>query len=98
MATHKALQEQLLKDQGEGSRRPATESQITANNMANSHNGVGSGDGGPQSAQTMDDLKKGESNILVAVRLRPLIPKEELDGQFNLVKILDEKLVILQDP
>lgn len=46
----------------------------------------------------MDDLKKGESNILVAVRLRPLIPKEELDGQFNLVKILDEKLVILQDP
>ena len=34
----------------------------------------------------------------MALRLRPLLPKEILDGQFNLVKIMDEKLVILQDP
>ena len=44
----------------------------------------------------MEELK--ESNILVALRLRPLLPKEILEGQFNLVKIMDEKLVILQDP
>ena len=43
-------------------------------------------------------MKKGESNILVAIRLRPLLDKEILEGQYNLVKILDEKVVILQDP
>jgi len=26
------------------------------------------------------------------------LPKEIVDGQFNIVKIMDEKLVILQDP
>ena len=46
----------------------------------------------------MDEMKKGESNILVALRLRPLLPREIVDGEFNLVKILDEKVVILQDP
>jgi hypothetical protein len=40
-------------------------------------------------------MKKGQSNILVAVRLRPLWKKEEEDGEFNIVRILDEKLVIL---
>lgn len=34
----------------------------------------------------------------MAVRLRPLLPKEILAGEFNLIKIMDEKLVILQDP
>lgn len=35
---------------------------------------------------------------MVAVRLRPLLPKEIMAGEFNLIKIMDEKLVILQDP
>ena len=43
-------------------------------------------------------MKKGESNILVAVRLRPMLMKEIEGGQFNLVKMLDEKVVVLQDP
>ena len=51
-----------------------------------------------ETAQVIQDMKKGQSNILVAVRLRPLWKKEEEDGEFNIVRILDEKLVILQDP
>ena len=35
---------------------------------------------------------------MVAVRLRPLIDREISEGQFNLVKILDEKIVVLRDP
>ena len=35
---------------------------------------------------------------MVAVRLRPLWKKEEDENEFSIVKILDEKLVILQDP
>ena len=46
----------------------------------------------------VDEMKKGESNILVAVRLRPMLMKEIEGGQFNLVKMLDEKVVVLQDP
>lgn len=46
----------------------------------------------------VDELKKGESNILVAIRLRPMLMKEIEQGQFNLVKMLDDKVVILQDP
>lgn len=45
-----------------------------------------------------EEFKKGESNILVAVRLRPLISREISEGQFNLIKILDSNLVVLQDP
>ena len=47
---------------------------------------------------TAEDMKKGESNIMVAVRLRPLISREISEGQFNLIKILDDKVVVLQDP
>lgn len=46
----------------------------------------------------IEEMKKGESNILVALRLRPLLPREIMEGQFNLVKILDEKIVVLHDP
>ena len=46
----------------------------------------------------IEEIKRGESNILVAVRLRPLLSREISEGQFNLVKIMDGKLVILQDP
>lgn len=41
------------------------------------------------------DMKKGQSNILVAVRLRPMLSKELSDGHFNLVKILDDNVVVL---
>ena len=43
-------------------------------------------------------MSKGQSNIMVAVRLRPMLQKEISSGQFGLVKILDEKVVVLQDP
>ena len=43
----------------------------------------------------VEEMKKGESNILVALRLRPLLQREIQENQFNLVKILDEKVVIL---
>ena len=35
---------------------------------------------------------------MVAVRLRPLWPQEIDGNEFNIIKILDEKLVIIQDP
>jgi len=35
---------------------------------------------------------------MVAVRLRPLWEKEQKKGEFSIVKILDEKVVILGDP
>ena len=43
----------------------------------------------------VEEMKKGESNILVALRLRPMLEKELMEGGFNLVKILDEKVVVL---
>lgn len=46
-------------------------------------------------AQIINDMRKGHSNIMVAVRLRPLWKKEEDENEFSIVKILDEKLVIL---
>jgi hypothetical protein len=46
-------------------------------------------------AQVINEMKKGQSNIMVAVRLRPLWKKEEDENEFSIVKILDEKLVIL---
>lgn len=49
-------------------------------------------------AQVITEMRKGQSNIMVAVRLRPLWKKEEDENEFSIVKILDEKLVILQDP
>ena len=52
----------------------------------------------PVQDSVVDELKKGQSNILVAVRLRPMLMKEVEQGQFNLIKMLDDKVVILQDP
>ena len=74
------------------SRRPNSDSRLSTNGPAAANqqqlaNGLNT-----------EELKNQESNILVALRLRPLLPKEILEGQFNLVKIMDEKLVILQDP
>jgi kinesin family protein 18/19 len=46
----------------------------------------------------LDDLKKGTYNIMVAVRCRPLWPKEKDFSDHEIVKILDRKMVILLDP
>jgi kinesin family protein 18/19 len=42
--------------------------------------------------------KPTPSNIMVAVRLRPLWKNETDNNEVSIVKILDEKLVILRDP
>jgi kinesin family protein 18/19 len=39
-----------------------------------------------------------KSNIMVAVRLRPLWKSEKDNNELPIVKIMDEKLVILRDP
>lgn len=46
----------------------------------------------------MEDLKSGQNNILVAVRVRPLNDKEKTISEFQTIKILDEHLMILMDP
>ncbi len=46
----------------------------------------------------LEDLKKGTYNIMVAVRCRPLWNKEREFSDFEIVKILDKKMVILMDP
>ena len=43
------------------------------------------------------DMNKGNANILVAVRVRPLSHKERQRQSTKSVKVLDEKLVILKD-
>ncbi len=40
----------------------------------------------------------GPRNIMVAVRLRPLLKNKKENNEVDIVKILDEKLVILRDP
>ena len=40
----------------------------------------------------IDEMKKGISNILVAVRLRPLWQREKDQDHFEIVKILDQKV------
>ena len=52
----------------------------------------------PVHDSVVEELKKGQSNILVAVRLQLMLMKEVEQGQFNLIKMLDDKVVILQDP
>jgi kinesin family protein 18/19 len=46
----------------------------------------------------LDDMKKGTYNIMVAVRCRPLWTKEKEFSEYEIVKILDRKMVILMDP
>jgi len=46
----------------------------------------------------LEELKKGTYNIMVAVRCRPLWNKERDFSEFEIVKILDKKMVILMDP
>jgi len=42
-------------------------------------------------------MKKGNANILVAVRCRPLSTKEKLKQSQKSAKIIDEKIVVLTD-
>ena len=46
----------------------------------------------------IQEMKQGESKILVAVRLRPMWKKELDKGEISIVKILDRNVVILMDP
>jgi kinesin family protein 18/19 len=43
-------------------------------------------------------MKHGISNIMVAVRLRPMWKKETEAGEHSIVRVLDRNLVILRDP
>ena len=52
----------------------------------------------PDTRKVIEDMKKGASNIMVAVRLRPLWQQELSRNEFSIVKILDGKLVVLHDP
>ena len=46
----------------------------------------------------INEMKHGQSNILVAIRTRPLIQKEIEYNPNLMVKILDQKIVVLLDP
>lgn len=46
----------------------------------------------------VSQLNKGTSNILVAVRTRPLSKKEREIDSFEIIEILDGKVVVLLDP
>jgi hypothetical protein len=46
----------------------------------------------------LEDMKKGTYNIMVAVRCRPLWTKEKEFSEYEIVRILDRKMVILMDP
>jgi kinesin family protein 18/19 len=46
----------------------------------------------------VSQLNRGSSNILVAVRARPLTKKEREHDSFEIVEILDNKVVVLLDP
>ncbi|EGR28601.1 kinesin motor domain protein [Ichthyophthirius multifiliis] len=45
-----------------------------------------------------EQLKSGLNNILVAIRVRPLNQKELEKSDFEVVRILDQRLVVLIDP
>ena len=44
------------------------------------------------------EVKASISNIMVAVRMRPMWTKETDGGEFPIVRLLDRKVVILRDP
>jgi kinesin family protein 18/19 len=45
-----------------------------------------------------ENMNSGQSNILVAVRVRPLLKKEREQGCKNIIRVLDRKVVVLLDP
>lgn len=46
----------------------------------------------------MDNMKGGVNNILVAVRSRPISQKEKAVSDFETLRVLDKKVVVLLDP
>jgi len=46
----------------------------------------------------IQEMRTGVSNIMVAVRLRPMWKKEKDNDEISIVKILDRNVVILMDP
>ncbi|KAL4449059.1 hypothetical protein ABPG74_021051 [Tetrahymena malaccensis] len=46
----------------------------------------------------IDQLKNGQNNILVAIRCRPLNQREIERSEYEVVRILDERVVVLIDP
>lgn len=46
----------------------------------------------------VESMKQGQSNILVAVRVRPLLLKEVQAGCRQIVRVLDNRVVLLLDP
>ncbi|EAR82018.2 kinesin motor catalytic domain protein (macronuclear) [Tetrahymena thermophila SB210] len=46
----------------------------------------------------IDQLKNGQNNILVAIRCRPLNQREIEKSEYEVVRILDERVVVLIDP
>ncbi|KEP64256.1 UNVERIFIED_CONTAM: kinesin motor domain-containing protein [Hammondia hammondi] len=46
----------------------------------------------------VENLRQGQSNVLVAVRVRPLQPKETQAGCRQIVRVLGSKVVLLLDP
>lgn len=50
------------------------------------------------SEDLVGQMQQGASNILVAVRCRPLTKKERDIDDTNLIQILDEKVVLIMDP
>src|SRR5688572_20992828 len=61
-----------------------------------------SSDGNEVSDITTNDLKNemnsGQSNVLVAVRVRPLLRKEVENGSRDIIKVMDGKMVVVLDP
>lgn len=49
-------------------------------------------------ALDQQEVKNGPSNIMVAVRMRPLWKNEIENNEVSIVNILDGTLVILRDP
>jgi kinesin family protein 18/19 len=57
-----------------------------------------SNEAGGETEEYVSQLNKGRSNILVAVRARPLSRKERETDPFEVLEILDGKVVIMLDP
>ena len=52
----------------------------------------------PETTELVNNMQQGSSNILVAIRCRPLTKKEKEVDDYKTIHILDEKVVIIIDP
>ena len=48
--------------------------------------------------EIIEDMKKGKSNILVTVRVRPLSSKESEFNDAEIIKVLNKNMLVLLDP